>query len=593
MGRIKVLDPETAEKIAAGEVVERPASVVKELVENSLDAGSTRISVEIKGGGLELIRVTDNGCGIEQEDVRLAFQSHATSKISAAEDLERVTSYGFRGEALPSIAAVARVTVVTRPPEQEYAWRLVIAGGEILEEGVAGGPPGTTVTVADLFFNTPARRKFMKDPRGEKALIHDVLIRLALSRPEVAYLATSEGKKFLQTGGSGDLRAVWAEIFGAEAARKMYPFSFQQGEMRAYGLAGAPEAGRPSRRWQYFCVNGRPVRDPHLRGAVEEAYRNLLTAGDYPAIFLNLEIPPEAVDVNVHPAKTEVRLQQPQEVRRFLTGELRRFLLAEVLPRPLLQVPARRTVPEEKREEPTEKKEETGRRDTFFPLVREKGAVSSGYELGAQLHLLYEQARREEKQAKGEKLPPLTLLGQVEKTYLVATGPGGLYLIDQHAAHERILYEKIAANDGSGSSQALLLPVQVELTPGEEEILRREEEDLVAKGFRVEPFGGRQYLIREAPAWVPAGRERDVLLGFLAAREGEGGPRDVSREELTRQTMACRGAIKAGQVLTLPEMESLLSALSRTENPYTCPHGRPTVICLGVEELEKRFKRGG
>ncbi len=574
---IRVLDISVAARIAAGEVIERPASVVKELIENSIDAGATQVKVETRGGGVELIRVVDNGWGIPSEELALAFQRHSTSKIERVEDLTSVRTLGFRGEALPSIAAVSQVIMVSRPAGELAGSYIEIAGGEVLQEGTRGAPLGTTVTVRDLFYNVPARRKFLRSEDTEAAHIYHLICQYALAYPGLRFTLVSSGRMAFQSAGSGQLLEVLGQVYGLEVAKSMLEVSG--------GAAGAAERGTSATVWGYvsqpavhratrghlsFFVNHRWVQSRMLAYAVEEAYRTMLPSGRHPLCALNILVPPEELDVNVHPAKSEVKFLRDRQVFAEVQKAVRGCLVAGA-PIPLVTAPA--SVPVNNR-----------------PLLLVKKASVAGTVRvpGPELVSL-------DSKAPGmvtSKLPPLRVLGQVAQTYIIAEAPEGMYLIDQHTAHERVLYERIRGEQARTgvSSQLLLEPVTLELNPRQAPALSAHLDELSRLGFSIEPFGDRTYLLRAVPAVLFKG-DFKLALGELLEQlvQGQGSPEDWLDKAAI--TMACHGAVKAGQALTAAEMRELVEQLEKTDSPRTCAHGRPTMLHLSAEQLEKEFGR--
>lgn len=578
---IRLLSPELAAQIAAGEVVERPASVVKELVENAIDAGAARISVEIRGGGIERIRVVDDGSGIPPEEVALAFQHHATSKLSGPEQLDAIGTLGFRGEALPSIAAVSRMTLTTRPADADRGYFIDFVWGKLRKEGAEGGPPGTAVTVADLFGNLPARRKFLKSANAEGGRVHELIARYALAYPEIAFRLTVGDRAVLATAGNGRAAEVALAVYGAEAAAALLEVEGADPETGygVEGFAGAPNLHRANRTYMTFFVNRRWIQSRLLSFALEEAYHGLLPEKRYPVAVLNLILPYEAVDVNSHPAKREVRFHQEGKVYAVLQRAARAALVGAA---PVRDMGG------------TSRASGTGGntwtpgffRSPFDARSPGNAAVSGAGRAGdgsgpAGAALTPQQA-----------LPALRVVGQVRLTYIVAESPDGMYLVDQHAAHERVLFDRIVQGTAQREVQAqpLLEPAVVELTPAQAETLEGGRELLQAYGFEVEPFGeGNSYLLRAMPAMLttqdPARSLRDVL--DLAAFEGL----LKEREDILAASVACHSAIRAGQSLTEGEMRGLLEQLEVTDNPHTCPHGRPTLLHFSSYQMEREFGR--
>jgi DNA mismatch repair protein MutL len=581
---IRVLDPEVAARIAAGEVVERPASVVKELVENALDAAASAVSVEVGGGGVDTIRVVDDGCGLAPEELELAFARHATSKL-ADDDLLRITSLGFRGEALPAIAAVAEVEMVSRPPGAQSAALIRLGGGATVERGSRGAPVGTSVAVRHLFARQPARRKFLRSPSAEANQIASVVSHYALAYPAMRFSLSLDGRRALLTSGSGDLRDAVAAVYGADVAAAMLPIQPGDGPVTVDGLAAAPHVSRASRGYVSLFVNGRWIQSRRLAYAVEEAYRGMLMVGRYPIAVLHLRLPCEEVDVNVHPTKREVRFRDESAVFGAVQRSVRAALLESA------PVPAASVV--------------------GAPLAAPLQQPSSPPLRQAQGRPLWEHARAlERRQAGGERaqpaatagpstpaaaLPALRVIGQLGNTYIIAEGPDGMYLIDQHAAHERVLYERFCRQrlERAPEVQALLEPLALDLSPPHRALIAENEGLLRDHGFEVEPFGEGSYLVRALPASLagsPAGlgdpRQATVSFLDLMLEEGEG-----DRRDRVAMSLACHGAIRAGKTLSQEEMRELVRQMEGAEAPNTCPHGRPTMIHMSAETLAREFGR--
>lgn len=558
---IRILPPLLVSRIAAGEVVERPASVVKELVENSLDAGARRISISVEGAGMERIVVQDDGRGIPAAEVELAFQRHATSKLSSLEDLQDLATLGFRGEALPSMVAVAEVTVITRAEGEAAGSYLAYRAGELRERRSVGSPRGTRVVVEHLFHSTPARQKFLRSPGTEAGHIADVVLRSAMAHPRVAFVLEMEGRERFRTPGEAGLLDVLRQAYGLEVARELLPLGLERGGMQVSGYASPPTLHRGDSRSITLLVNGRWVQDRSLVFAVSQAYHTLLPKGRYPLAVVILELPPALVDVNVHPAKREVRLSRPAEAFSLIQAAIRGALSREA-PR---RVAARAAPPGAGRQG----LEREGEPRRTGPRVAEW----EGLPLDGQ-------------PARGA-LPPLRLLGQVAQTYIVAEGPDGLYLVDQHAAHERILYERLWKRDGQEpSSQRLLEALVFEATPQEAARLEEAAGALGGMGFEIEPFGRQAFRLRSLPAGLPPGRAAEALRAYL----GESGQAEEWQERAV-VSLICHSAVRAGDLLGWEEMESLLRQLEGCSLPYSCPHGRPTVVALEAHELARRFHR--
>jgi DNA mismatch repair protein MutL len=571
---IRVLEPEVVSRIAAGEVVERPASVVKELVENSLDAASSQISVEAKGGGVSLIRVTDNGVGIPAKELELAFQRYATSKINDLDDLTSISSLGFRGEALPSIAAVSQVDIVSCTAGEPTGNFISLKEGNIVNRGSRGRSQGTTVTVQNLLRNVPARLKFLKSPTTENSHIANMVSQYALAFPEVKFTLLIDGRTILRTSGNGKLMDSIIEVYGLEVARNMLELDSEDGgwegdssfsSLVVRGMVGSPGVNRANRNYLSFFVNRRWISNRLLSWAVEEAYHGLLMQGRHPVAVINISLPVEEVDVNVHPTKAEVKFQNERLVFGAVQKAVRRALI-ELAPVPGIEEVA---VAYGAPAAPAQ------------PLWTPPAADRSPAEL---------RSERATQPTPSLSLPALRLLGQLSGSYIIAEGPEGLYIIDQHAAHERILFEKIQQQSlqREVEVQGLLEPATLEVTPRQDEILKTHYEGLAEFGFSIEPFGDRTYLVRAIPAllhkkdWAGTLRE---LLDSLSAEDS------VDWREKLAVSFACHGAVKAGQALTDEEMRELVRQLEQTATPNTCPHGRPTIIHLGSAQLEKEFRR--
>ena len=568
---IKVLDPKTVSRIAAGEVVDRPASVVKELVENSLDAGATQISVEVSGG-VGLIRVVDNGVGIPPGEVELAFERYATSKLDSIDSLASIKSLGFRGEALPSIAAVAQVDVVTCAAGHSGGTKLSLEDGVVSQRGSQSRSVGTTVTVRNLFRKLPARLKFLKSPATESSHIANVVSQYALAFPEVKFALFVDGRAALRTPGSGRLIDSVAQVYGLEIARNMLQIEGAGWESgtgvsspQVTGMVGSPAVSRSNRSYLSFFVNRRWINSRSLAWAVEEAYHGLLMEGKHPVAVINISLPPDTLDVNIHPTKTEVKFQNERAVFVAVQKAVRQTLV-ELTPVPKIEEVATAY------RSPSTTRPVSGtpvRSDSLFslfpspPLPPPTPVVS---------------------------LPVLRVLGQILSSYVVAEGPDGLYLIDQHAAHERILWERINAQRRQHEIevQGLLEPVTVEVSPRQDEVLRSHYEDLAEFGFSIEPFGNRTYLVRAVPVLLHNKDWVGMLPELLDSPSG--GDKGDWAERIT-VSLACHSAVRAGQTLTDDEMRELVRELEQTTVPHTCPHGRPTMIHLSSGRLGKEFGR--
>jgi DNA mismatch repair protein MutL len=575
---IRILPPEIASQIAAGEVVERPASVVKELVENALDAGADTITVEIAAAGRTLIRVADDGGGIPPEELPLAVERHATSKLLSAADLFRIATLGFRGEALASIGSVSRLTLTSRPADSPIGARLRVDGGRIGPVEAVGAPVGTVVQVEDLFYNVPARLKFLKQDVTERRAIDALLTRYALAYPQVRFKLTEGNTVTLQTAGDGDRRAILAALYGVEVARQMLELSAEEDGYRLTGFLSPAALTRSNRKEITFFVNGRWVQDTPLTTALLQAYHTLLMVGRYPLAALFLEIPPEDVDVNVHPAKAEVRFRIPDRVFSFVQRAARRTLLAytpvpQVTPQHLWSSPsAPASTP-----------------DPAWTLGHAETAETAGAPptfTGPQQSAMLRPS---------SPIPLLRLIGQVGAAYLIAEGPDGLYLIDQHAAHERVLFEKLMAQHAQKNipSQTLLTPVLVDLPPASARALEAQLTVLHHFGFEVEAFGQNSFQVRAVPTLFANADPAAALRALVEDFEEDESPLQAEVEARLAGRVCKRLAVKAGQVLTPEEQRALLNDLEACDSPRTCPHGRPTMIHLSVEMLERQFGRRG
>jgi len=553
---IKVLEPDIVAKIAAGEVIERPVSVVKELVENSLDAGATQITIDVQAGGVEQIKVSDNGTGIPVSELEIAFHRYATSKINDLSDLEKITSLGFRGEALPSIAAVTEVEIITRTSSEVVSSYLRLRKGEIIERESRARPQGTTVTVHHLFRFLPARLKFLKSVNTENSHIAHLVSQYALAFPEVKFNLILDKRLSLRTTGDGELREVIGEIYGLEIAQNMLKVEQVDGLTKINGLTSPPSLYRSSRNYLSFFVNRRWVRSPLLTRATEEAYHGLLMDGQHPISVINIFVPSRELDVNIHPAKAQIKFCQDQEIFNRIHKAIKEALARS-------PIASSKSVPFSLSSEQWQSPRLIMDNEPAFVI--------------AQLPTI--------------ELPVLRILGQLSNTYIVAEGPDGLYLIDQHAAHERILYDRILAQwaQKEVEVQGLLHPITMELSPREEETLRASKEFLFKFGFTIEPFGNRSYVIRAIPALMAKSNIIEIITALLDKLSSKDSPNPW--EEKIAQSLACHGTIRAGQQLSNKEMLELIKQLEQTKQPRTCPHGRPTMIHLSSHQLEKQFGR--
>ncbi|WP_377864712.1 DNA mismatch repair endonuclease MutL [Bacillus sp. R86525] len=645
MGKIRKLDDQLSNLIAAGEVVERPASVVKELVENSIDANSTSIEIHLEEAGLSKIRIIDNGDGIAEEDCIVAFERHATSKIKDENDLFRIRTLGFRGEALPSIASVSELELITSTGDAPGT-HLIIKGGDIIKQEKTASRKGTDITVQNLFFNTPARLKYMKTIHTELGNITDIVYRIAMSHPEVSLKLFHNEKKLLHTSGNGDVRQVLASIYSIQVAKKLIPIEAESLDFTIKGYVTLPEVTRASRNYMSTIVNGRYVRNFVLMKAVQQGYHTLLPVGRYPIGFLSIEMDPMLVDVNVHPAKLEVRFSKEQELLKLIEETLQaafkkiqlipdagvttkkkekdesvqeQFKFEHTKPRessmPNIVLP---TGMDEKQEETTTVKqpaqlwqppkqewqppqslvrEEQSWQPSSKPViektVREEKEWTSNDD-DFELEELEEEVQEiEEIEMNGNDLPPLYPIGQMHGTYIFAQNDNGLYMIDQHAAQERINYEYFRDKVGRVTQevQELLVPYRIDLSLTE--FLRVEEqlEELKKVGLFLEQFGHQSFIVRSHPTWFPKGQETEIIDEMM---EQVVKLKKVDIKKLREEAaimMSCKASIKANQYLTNDQIFALLEELRTTTNPYTCPHGRPILVHHSTYELEKMFKR--
>ena len=704
MPHIELLDQITIDKIAAGEVIERPASVVKELVENAIDAGSTAVTVEIEEGGISLIRITDNGCGIAKQDVENAFLRHSTSKIRSAEDLTHLSSLGFRGEALSSISAVARVELITKTREDVFGTKYIIEGGKGRTPEETGAPDGTTFLVRQLFFNTPARRKFLKTPMTEASHISDLLTRLALSHPDISFRFINNGQVKLHTSGNGKMKDVIYHIYGREIANNLIPLEFEKDGVRLSGYLGKPVINRGNRNFENYFVNGRYVRNSVLAKAIEDGYKDFTMQHRYPFVAFQIEINPEKIDVNVHPSKMELRFSNQQGIYNLLYEAISKGLHEpELIPEvemSAIKVPGMSEKRQEKKtvirdagnpyrtdgispkmrkssvqegaeraeswsqsEMPsaelqtqisTEKTVSTGdeKLDYFMQKMRERvyashlteakeeqekniGAKESkmaaldenpavdiqnkGTENRAYSDKSKEKTERDPektesnlflKDLKAKKVKQLDLfeeqilkkearqeyriIGQVFETYWLIQYRDSLYIIDQHAAHERVLYERALAGmkKREYTSQYLSPPIILSLSMQEIDVLETFKDRFTAIGFEIEPFGGDEYAVRAIPDNLFGIAKKELLLEMLDSLS-DGLSTSLEPELIDEKiaSMSCKAAVKGNMKLSYAEMDELINELLSLDNPYHCPHGRPTIIAMTKRELEKKFKR--
>ena len=659
MGKIQVLDQVTIDKIAAGEVVERPASVVKELVENAIDAKATAVEVEIQDGGISLIRIADNGGGMEQEDVRNAFLRHSTSKIRKVDDLAHISSLGFRGEALSSIAAVSQVEMITKTEESVCGTAYQISGGKEVSLEETGARDGTTFLVRQLFYNVPARRKFLKTPMTEASHVSDLMTRLALSRPDISFQFINNGQERMHTSGNGKLKDVIYHVYGREITANLIEVSRENGEIRITGFIGNPTVTRGNRNFETFFVNGRYIKSGILSKAVEDAYKDFTMQHKYPFIVLHLEILGEEIDVNVHPTKMELRFGHQQEVYQFLYETVSGALHGrDLIPR--VEAPEAPKPPEIQKASDTTGTPKTAnlsvqsgavtpgapevsagvenavttpeKRDLNYFMermrdrvtsyhnqfasaeVKERGeihkpsfnqdrireAVSYRTRTEQQEKLTAEQQKSEQLTLFDEKLldeasvPDYKIIGQVFDTYWIVQFHDSMYIIDQHAAHERVLYERTikGMKTRDYTSQYISPPIILDLSMQEAELFRRYLDRFTKIGFEIEPFGGDSFAVRAVPDNLFSVAKKELLLEMIDSLSDEIST-NMTPEILDEKiaSMSCKAAVKGNSRLSRKEVEELLLELLKLDNPYHCPHGRPTIIAMTKRELEKKFKR--
>lgn len=616
MPNIAILNQETIDKIAAGEVVERPCSVVKELVENAIDAGSTAITVEIKEGGISFIRITDNGCGIEKDQVAVAFYRHSTSKIRSAEDLLTVKSLGFRGEALSSISAVARVELITKTYDELTGTRYVIEGSKELSNEEIGAPDGTTFIVKDLFYNVPARRKFLKTAQTEGSYISDMVEKLALSHPDISFKFINNNQTKLHTSGNGNRKDIIYHIFGREISSSLLEVKHECEYFKVEGFIGKPVITRGNRNYENYFINGRYVKSNILSRAIEEAYKSFLMQHQYPFTVLYFTFFSE-LDVNVHPTKMELRFDNNNEIYVELCDTIYAILSRkEMIPEvPVDSTPAPKKIVHEYKEpipEPFEKRRINEVRaaesrsvygQSVTSAVKDYSAIepavktpktSTAYEpaqvvTGTQQTLgdydkvfLTESAKKQ-----------FSIIGQLFKTYWLIEFEDKLYIIDQHAAHEKVLYEKTMARlaNKDFTSQRISPPIVMTLDARESEMLEKYRPQIEQFGYEVEHFGGKEYMISAIPDNLFNIDMKDLFIEMLDDFSNATGRQtpDIITEKVA--SMSCKAAVKGNDKLTLPEINKLIDELLSLDNPYNCPHGRPTIISMSKYEIEKKFKR--
>ena len=647
MSFVHVLDDNTINKIAAGEVVERPASVIKELVENAIDAHADRIEVEITAGGTSFMRVSDNGIGMSRQDAELAILRHATSKIVKVDDLLTIGTLGFRGEALPSIASVSRFTLTTRQAGDELGTEIKISGGSLPEIGETGCGIGTTIRVEDLFFNTPARKKFLKTNNTEGGKINEFIVKLAISNPQIAFKLINNNKMAVSTPGNGDLKDTLQSIYGGTVGSALLPLEFEDEDIRLSGFVTKPSAIRSSRSWQTFIVNGRIIANRAIARAIDNAYHALIPKTGYPLVALNIQVPQNTIDVNVHPQKSEMKFEdesrvfkavykavldairpkdevrqlgqlgnmaagvEQAEIDRHVAHGMQEILLEAKDVERASAAPARYVpVYEERRQAAMQWREAAARMEvpkTAEPPEPEPQPVFVPEAQAETVHEMVsvpvpEMKHVPESVSVPEPIPVendreqscrMVPIGQVDNTYIIAQDADGLYIVDQHAAHERILFDRFSARAGEIPVQQLLVHLMLDFSSHEAEIIENNLAMLKELGFGLEPAGPNQFRLTEVPADVPSGEAEDFIREILASLEELHKPSAAELRQAAIATASCKAAIKAGFKLNFRQMEILLAELNDTAMPYTCPHGRPTIIKFSTDELAKMFKRTG
>ena len=613
MGKIQILDGETVNQIAAGEVVERPSSVIKELVENAIDAGATAITVEIADGGVSLMRVTDNGSGMEKEDIRPAFLRHATSKIRSIDDLATIASLGFRGEALSSISAVAQVELLTKTPRGMTGCRYCIDGGEEKSFEDIGCPEGTTFIVRHLFYNTPARKKFLRSAVTEAGYVSALIERLALSHPDISFKYIQQRQNRLNTSGSGRLKDIIYHIYGRDIAGQLLRVETEKDGIAIDGYIGKPIVCRGNRSFENYFINGRYIKSPVITKAIEDAYKTYVMVHKFPFTALHLTMDTRRMDVNVHPTKMEVRFNNGEQVYQTVFEALRQVLSERELI--VAASPGDDKKPEKKpvipdMPEPFEKKKRWEQLVKTFaqppraertikdvpPVPHDFGPGQGRQEKQEKQDIqysLFPEVPQETGLLKEEARKEHHLIGQVFKTYWMVEYKDNLFIIDQHAAHEKVLYEKLMKRfrEHRPDIQQLMPPIIVTLTAAQETVFGQYAENFSHMGFEIEAFGGREYAVRGVPVELYGYNAKDMVIQILDSLESDarGLNPDLISDKMA--SMACKAAVKGNQALSFPEADALIGELLEADDPYTCPHGRPTIIAMSKYELEKKFRR--
>ena len=596
MANVKLLDESTITKIAAGEVVERPASVVKELVENSIDAGARRIEIEIQNGGKALIRVTDDGIGMSREDAALSVKRHATSKLSTVADLQRISTLGFRGEALPTIATVSKFTLQTRRAEDELGTKITINGGKSQEVHEVGCKVGTTVLVEELFFNTPARLKFLKSTPTEANKIHDFIVKLALSRPQVAFRFINGNRTALATPGNGSLLDTLSAIYGTELTDSILTLKHDDDNLKLAGYVTKPNILKSYRGWQTFIINGRVVENRTISKAVDEAYKSLIPKTGFPLAVVIINVPQSSIDVNVHPQKIELKFDDEGRIFKAVYHAVRQAIEGkdDTIGHDLTEVAA---APETPHFEQLDLSKDFDEPPTPKKTSERKKKPKDDFDIEETLAKVAEPKEVPKPQPKVE--PPkksfeLEPIGQVARCYIVAQGGNDLYIVDQHAAHERILFDRLNNYAERIPAQGLLIHRVMKFDSRETELIEKNLNVFAQLGFTLEPSGADEFRLIEVPLDASDTDAENLLRGIISEIfDGLNEADDIAKRirQATLATTACKAAIKAGQELNFRQMEILLNELSTTAHPHTCPHGRPTIIKFTADDLAKMFKR--
>ena len=620
LNRIALLDETTANQIAAGEVVERPASALKELVENAVDSGATQISATLEEGGKQKIVVSDNGCGMTRDDAIMALQRHATSKIRTADDLFAIKTLGFRGEALPSIASVSRFLLTTRPHDEESGTRILIVGGEIESIAEVACRKGTTIEISELFFNTPARLKFLKSTPTEASRGVELFGHLAIANPQIAFRLRQQAQEVMSTPGTGEALNALAAIWGRETARRMIPIAFDAPGLKVSGHIATPDLTRTGRTHELFFVNRRPIKSRLLNHALEDAFRSLTPDSRFPIAAIFVEIQPDMVDVNVHPTKTEVKFTRDGEIHHAVSQAVKQALLAYgIVPTAKMTVfaPTESVTPPQQTFEMFQPRRVETTESSISPISGKllTEILASAVSLNPSDNLIGDETNSPTSSNSSlplalpqeaplvdpprpkpfaEQLREFRVIGQARNTYIIAITPDGIAIVDQHVAHERVLYERLTVKRFSNGIpvQRLMVPITVSLSKRDALLLSEHLEGFNSSGWEISPFGGESFVVRSIPAMLNNKPYEQILRDMIDDLVNQ----TVSRRLLVQLehvtiTNACKMAVKAGDPLSIEEMTGLLEQLADTENPYLCPHGRPIVVKIGFHEIDKQFKR--